>query len=239
MNLKAKIPPALRLKAKLLSRSYKDRVSGATRQFAKRKDAGAAFPFSVSLTQPIKPGPYFDNKVHNIQTGISRIEHLVIQPGELFSFWRMVGHPTEQNGFRVGRNIIGGLVREDYGGGLCQLASIIYHLSLVAGLSVMERHNHSVDIYKEEDRFTPLGADAAVVYGYKDLRVKNDLATPCRFVFTANNEHITFTIQGVQAIHEADIRFQRKDDDHSREVTTISVAGGREQVLSKITYGLP
>jgi len=60
----------------------------------------------------------------------------------------------------------------DYGGGLCQLSGIIYHAVLEAGLEILERHPHSLDIYTATTRYTPLGSDAAVVYGHKDLRFK-------------------------------------------------------------------
>lgn len=50
---------------------------------------------------------------------------------------------------------------------------MVYHLALIAGLKVTERHSHSVDIYEEDQRYTPLGADATVVWGFKDLRLHN------------------------------------------------------------------
>jgi vancomycin resistance protein VanW len=67
---------------------------------------------------------------------------------------------------------------------LCQLSGMLYIALLKAGLEITERHHHSIDIYTEESRYTPLGSDATVVYGYKDLRFKNNL-----------NQNITFEIQ--------------------------------------------
>jgi vancomycin resistance protein VanW len=53
---------------------------------------------------------------------------------------------------------------------------ILYYLSLQAGLKPLERYPHSTDIYTDETRFTPLGSDATVVYGYKDFRFVNTLS---------------------------------------------------------------
>jgi hypothetical protein len=50
----------------------------------------------------------------------------------------------------------------------------VYHIGIIAGLDIIERYNHSVDIYTDDTRFAPLGTDATVVYGYKDLRIRNN-----------------------------------------------------------------
>ena len=53
------------------------------------------------------------------------------------------------------------------------MSGLIYYVSLMAGLEVLERHPHSRDIYDDQTRYAPLGADATVAYGFKDLRVLN------------------------------------------------------------------
>ena len=56
-------------------------------------------------------------------------------------------------------------------------------MSLFAGLSIVERFNHFVDIYSDETRYSPLGMDATVVYPQKDLIIKNPYHFPLRFEF--------------------------------------------------------
>lgn len=109
------------------------------------------------------------------------LQRVLVPPGGILSFWRIVGRPTKARGFLPGRSLLGGRLAADYGGGLCQLSGIIYHLSLQAGLRILERHPHSRDIYDDTTRYTPLGADATVSYGFKDLRVLNNLAVPIGF----------------------------------------------------------
>lgn len=72
---------------------------------------------------------------------------------------------------------------QDVGGGVCQVSGLIYHVSLLAGLVIEERHNHSIDLYTDETRFSPLGLDATVVFGYKDLRIQNKYSFPIKFEF--------------------------------------------------------
>jgi vancomycin resistance protein VanW len=153
MRFRKYIPSVLRRSLRLGQKKYRDYISGRHKRFARNIKPLTQFPYSIELVQPIRPTVYFENKVHNIREGIRKIEMLIIYPGELFSFWRAVKYPGRQNNYKVGRNLIAGNVSEDYGGGLCQLASIIYHISLIGRLNVLERYSHSVDIYQESDRF--------------------------------------------------------------------------------------
>jgi hypothetical protein len=51
----------------------------------------------------------------------------------------------------------------------------------LSGLKIVERYNHSVDLYGDGPRACPIGYDATVLYGYKDLRVKNMTNATLRF----------------------------------------------------------
>lgn len=128
---------------------------------------------SLGLTQPIMPSDFFDNKLANITRGAALLDGGLIGSNKNWSFWQRVSRPNAANGFLPGRNIVKGKLVALTGGGLCQLSSMVYHLALLGGLSVLERHSHSLDIYAEDERFTPLGADATVVWGFKDLRLHN------------------------------------------------------------------
>ncbi len=104
----------------------------------------------------------------------------------------------------MSRNLVNGKIQFTYGGGICQVAGILYHLALMAGLDILERHSHSLDIYTEVERFTPLGADATVVYGYKDLRIRNNTGHPiCFEIYITGNEigdHVSDTFESVRHV---------------------------------------
>jgi vancomycin resistance protein VanW len=144
-------------------------------------EQAAAFPARVSLEQSILPTDYVEAKVHNIALALKRVNNLVIPPGALFSFWHVVGRPTGARGFVPGRSLLAGQLCPDYGGGLCQLSGLIYYVSLMAGLEILERHPHSRDLDDDQTRYAPLGADATVAYGFKDLRVLNPYRFPVCF----------------------------------------------------------
>jgi vancomycin resistance protein VanW len=167
--------------------------------------------FSIVLKQPIKVAHLYENKIENLKLAGSKINKILIKPGELFSFWRIVGNPTENNGYKKGRNIVSGVMAEEFGGGLCQLSGILYHLSLMAGLEIKERFNHSVDFYTDENRYTPIGCDATVVYGYKDLRIRNNYAFPIQFYVEIGNDQLIAVVKSQIPIVEKKILVEKRE----------------------------
>lgn len=149
---------------------------------------------------------------------MQQIEPVVIAPGQTFSFWHSLGNPTQKRGYQEGRALMNGQLKATIGGGLCQLSGLIYLLALHTDFAMCERHAHSKDIYTDETRFAPLGSDATVVYGYKDLRIKNQTQTPMRFQFELYKTHITATIMSIDVIPKYTIEF------------VIDLSGGQKDV---------
>lgn len=221
--LRQLIPRPLKLRRKLAQRARADLKNGLTPTFAQISH-GLTFPHSMSIEQPILNATTEQsrvNKIHNIKLAARSIEQIELKSGEVFSFWRAVGCPAKKQGFRKGINIIEGKVVEDYGGGLCQLSSIIYHTALIAGLTVVERSNHSVDLYQHQERYTPLGSDSAVFYGYKDLRLRNDHPCPIRFRFEVLDKTITCFITSLEKMtrHLIEFEIDHEDKDYVRVMT--------------------
>jgi vancomycin resistance protein VanW len=240
MILKKIIPKSIRLWIKQTKRNALDHLQGHARYFVKPiKHTHDTYIYGVHTTQEIKQGPFFDNKLHNITFGVEILRGLALEPHQIFSFWQLVGKPSKENGFKEGRNLIDGLVKSDYGGGLCQLSGIIYYTALKAQLAILERHNHTVDIYKEEDRFCPLGADATVVYGYKDLRIRNN--TPHKLIldFSIEKNHLTCSLKSEQPIQAYDIFFEKDYQEKKVAVTTKTRVLQNDIVLNISTYKLP
>ncbi len=68
-----------------------------------------AFPFLVKNHQSFLLRPLRDvhmqlqhNKVTNLRLAIRHLHGIVIQPGEVFSFWYLVGNPTKRKGYLPG-----------------------------------------------------------------------------------------------------------------------------------------
>jgi vancomycin resistance protein VanW len=164
------VPLELRQSLAQRRRARRDAARGAAFHCAR---GGDEWPVAVALWQPVMPSAVLEAKLSNLRRGAALLDRAVIEPGAAWSFWHEVGRPTARNGFREGRNLVDGRLVRQAGGGLCQLSGLVHHLALLAGLEIVERHAHSVDIYREEERHTPLGADATVVWGFKDLRLRN------------------------------------------------------------------
>jgi len=132
MKIRALLPNSFKLKFRLIKRFLSDRSIN----FAVKSNSKKTFPNSISTTQEIKQGAFFENKVQNIKTASFKVELIIINPNQVFSFWKIVGPPTKKNGYKKGRNIIKGKISEEIGGGLCQLSSILYITSLKANLEI-------------------------------------------------------------------------------------------------------
>jgi vancomycin resistance protein VanW len=236
MTFRNLVPKSVKIGWQLLKRFGKYRLLRRDIRFA-RSVTGPELPVRLAQAQPVREGPGYQNKLANLRLAGKRVGEVLVRSGETFSFWRTVGPATKARGFLPGRNLVGGVLREGYGGGLCQLAGLLYHLSLLAGLEIVERHNHSVDIYREADRFTPLGSDATVVYGYRDLMVRNDTAGDLRFWVAVADNEIRATLRSVSPLTARDVTFKRvRESDGEREVLTLD---GNGEVLCRSVYGLP
>ena len=122
------------------------------------------------------------NKVKNLEISIPVLSGILIQPGETFSIWRILGKPTQQKGYREGMELSRGKARGGIGGGLCQLSNLIHWLVLHSDLKVKERSQHSFDPFPDQGRVLPYGTGAALFYNYIDLLIYN----PTNHVFQIN-----------------------------------------------------
>jgi vancomycin resistance protein VanW len=202
-----------------------DWVSGRRGRFACAGDAAGAkadeLPVRFRVSQPILRSEGVEAKLHNIRLALETMNSVVLPSGGIFSFWRLVGRPSAQRGFRAGRSLLGGRLTLDCGGGLCQLSGIIYHTALLAGLRILERHSHSVDLYKDEARYTPLGADATVAFGFKDLRFENTLSAPVSFRLALAPGQLTTQFCSAASAVPREVVFVRvRETPHERIVET-------------------
>jgi vancomycin resistance protein VanW len=210
--LRGWLPMPLRRTAARLRRWLVDRLDGSHARLARCLTPPWDVPAAVSIEQPIRQSPLWEGKLANLQRGAAMLDGVLIAPGELFSFWHWIGSPTAARGFAVGRAIRDDLATGDPGGGLCQLSGIAYELGLRAGLHIAERHPHSRDLYEtEEDRFTPLGLDATVVWPWKDLRLENRLGVPVALRFAVEGMELRAWLQSEMDMTEQALRLERTD----------------------------
>ena len=109
------------------------------------------------------------NRVNNMALAVSRINGVVLKPGEEFSMNRIILDRTKENGYYLAPAIRNGTYEKEYGGGVCQVSSTLFNAVMMADLTVTERHHHSWPMH-----YVPIGRDATIATGYKDFRFVND-----------------------------------------------------------------
>jgi vancomycin resistance protein VanW len=178
------------------------------------------WPAYVTVSQSLGRSAHTESKKHNLALALRELQDVHVGPGEIFSFWHLVGEPTKRRGFVPGRNLVGGRLEVSIGGGLCQLSGLTYLLALHSGLRVMERHAHSVDIYTEQTRFAPLGSDATVAYAYKDLRFRNVLPFPIALRFEQGEDTLRGSVCAPVPLEPCSVEFSVEEEPDARRVTT-------------------
>lgn len=114
-----------------------------------------------------------ENKVINLTIAHRQINGILIHPGQIFSFWHLVGEATAKKGYVTGMQLSRGEVKTGVGGGLCQLANLLYWMALHTPLQIVERHHHSFDPFPDDHRVLPFGTGAGIFYNYIDLQFAN------------------------------------------------------------------
>jgi vancomycin resistance protein YoaR len=113
--------------------------------------------------------PYAEYRNVNIGRAAEIVDGTLLKPGETFSLNDTVGERTEANGFTKGYVINDGILVQDLGGGVSQMATTLFNAMFFAGLEDVEHKPHSFYI----DRY-PVGREATVAWGAVDLRFRND-----------------------------------------------------------------
>lgn len=109
----------------------------------------------------------------NIRNAASRIDGIILAPGDIFSFNDRVGPRTRERGFALAPEIQGDEMQNGYGGGTCQASTTLYAAALFGALDIVDRQSHS-----RPSSYTKMGLDATVSYPLADLKIRNSLPFP-------------------------------------------------------------
>jgi vancomycin resistance protein VanW len=130
------------------------------------------------------------HKINNLRIALQKLNRLIIQPGQVFSYWRLIGNPTKAKGYLEGMTLFYGGFRPGIGGGLCQLSNLIYWMTLHTPLTVTERHRHSYDVFPDANRIQPFGSGATCVYNYRDLQIQNNTDKDYQLILTLTDKDL-------------------------------------------------
>lgn len=177
-----------------------------------------------------------ENKAVNIQLACEKINGAIIHPGEVFSFWKMVGKATKKKGYKDGRVIVNGKLQPGIGGGLCNLGNTINLLVLHSPLEIIEFHKHSDALTPDNGKRVPLSAGTSVDYNYIDYRFKNTTDQDVQLHVWCEDEKLYGELRSETEfpyryeIVEEDYHFQKEGEEYYRvskiyQVTTEKTTG--------------
>jgi len=158
-----------------------------------------------------------ENKAVNLGIAAPKVTGILIRPGEVFSFWRLVGSTPARKGFREGLVIDRGRTGSGIGGGMCQFTNLIHWLVLHSPLTVVEHHHHEgIDMFPDFGRQVPFGVGTSIVFNYLDYRFKNTTATTYQLIVYTTPEYLCGELRCNQ---QSDLSYHIKavDEYFSRE----------------------
>lgn len=131
-------------------------------------------------------------RVKNLQIACSKVNNYIIGPNEEFSYNNVAGPYDAAHGFGKATIFVGKKDVQEYGGGVCQVSSTLYNAVKNCGIEILERHNHSKDVY-----YVPRNEDATISYGNLDFRFKNINNYSLKIVAESNRDSCTVSIYKV------------------------------------------
>ena len=131
-----------------------------------------------------------ENKIVNLKIAAARLDGIVLHPGEIFSYWRLIGKPTAKKGYLKGMVLKNGSFFAETGGGLCQLSNLIFWMTVHTPLTVVERHRHGYDVFPDSDRTQPFGSGATCFYPHGDLMVQNNTGSDYQLRVWVDETHL-------------------------------------------------
>ena len=130
-----------------------------------------------------------ENGTYNMSKALKSFNQVVIQPGQTLSFFGVAGPCGKAQGYKQA-GVVGGV---GYGGGICQASTTLYGAAVRAGLTIVQRRNHSVP-----STYVPIGQDAMVDYGSSDLKFRNDYDYPVKLVTYVSGKTLYAEVWGIQ-----------------------------------------
>lgn len=134
---------------------------------------------------------------NNVALATSFCNEVVVLPGENFSFYENCAPYSTGNGYGVATAYVAGKTVNEVAGGICQVASVIYHAILHTEIEVVERRAHQFTV-----DYLPQAMDATIYSTSTDFKFKNNTGYPLKILaettYTNGNQYTNITILGTQ-----------------------------------------
>ena len=139
-------------------------------------------------------------RTKNLELACKAIDGTILNPGDEFSFNKIVGERTKEKGYLAAIVYTdGGKSESQEGGGICQVASTIYTCTLLADLEVTERAPHMYLVTYVEP-----GMDATIYWPSLDYKFKNSTDMPLRVDASVSGGYVHIKLVGTKQEHDYD-----------------------------------
>lgn len=184
---------------------------------------------------------YQQNKVDNLKILSKTMNHIIIQPGEVFSFCLLEKNSKKYGTYKEGLVLVNHEIVPRKGGGICHLSNLLYHLFLLSPLEIVERHGHRMKSFPNPDSHSLDGVDATINSGWLDLKVKNKTNQFYQIVIEFDQDYMYGSIfSNQESLVETEIindnfKYIRKDNKIYESVSVVKIIKDKEskQQLSK------
>lgn len=132
-----------------------------------------------------------ENKVVNLNLAAPKVSGIRIRPGEVFSFWRLVGSCPADLGYKEGLTISDGILSQEVGGGMCQFTNLLHWMALHTPLDIVEYHHHDgYDLFPDFERKVPFGTGTSIFYKHLDYRLQNNTDQTFQIIVYTTDEYL-------------------------------------------------
>lgn len=157
----------------------------------------------------------------NIENAVSKIDGMILYPGETFSTLNTITPFDEENGYQLANSYANGTVIESFGGGICQVSTTLYLAVLRSELEVTERTNHSMLV-----TYVKPSMDAAIAESSDiDFKFTNTTDNPVYIHMAAQGGQLEAAIYGTEY----------RDESHSVEYISETLSTTEAGVTVKAT----
>ena len=158
-----------------------------------------------------------ENKAVNLALSAPKVNGILIRPGEVFSFWRLVGCPSVAKGYKEGVTISNSTPTPGIGGGMCQFTNLIHWMILHTPLTIMEHHHHDgFDLFPDFNRQVPFGTGTSIMYNYLDYRFRNDSNITYQLLVYVSATHLCGELRATESL-PVKYHIQTEDEHFIRE----------------------
>lgn len=175
-------------------------------------------------------------RTKNLVMSAKLVNGTIVEPGKVFSTNHAIGPRNAEAGWQEAKMFVSGQVVDGVGAGICQTSTTIYNAALLANFPIVERHQHSFRVF-----YAPASRDAAIYWGHKDMRFRNNTSGPIYVQTFTKNQRFHTRLYGTQPLtQKAKVEskvLSQKGDTRSEAYRIIETpSGSKRELLSRDHY---